>query len=141
MALPVSSGATKCARVSDFRNFLMYLTPKFVSADGYAIEHDGLCTTVFSAPNYVDQVGNKGAFVCLRHVGQDFESHILLDTNRCTRGATACPIRSHTSSANETDGIRTRRSSELDDVDLHVESRSIYLELFWIRGACESYYL
>ena len=31
--------------------------------DGYAIEHDGLCTTVFSAPNYVDQAGNKGAFV------------------------------------------------------------------------------
>lgn len=31
--------------------------------DGYAIEHNGLCTTVFSAPNYVDQGGNKGAFV------------------------------------------------------------------------------
>ncbi|KAG1716417.1 hypothetical protein ID866_769 [Astraeus odoratus] len=30
---------------------------------GYAIEHDGLCTTVFSAPNYVDQVGNKGAYI------------------------------------------------------------------------------
>lgn len=30
---------------------------------GYAIEHEGLCTTVFSAPNYVDQSGNKGAFV------------------------------------------------------------------------------
>jgi hypothetical protein len=34
-----------------------------LSVDGYAIEHDGLCTTVFSAPNYVDQGGNKGAFV------------------------------------------------------------------------------
>ncbi|KAH9935326.1 phosphoprotein phosphatase [Fomitopsis serialis] len=34
-----------------------------VRQDGYAIEHDGLCTTVFSAPNYVDQAGNKGAFV------------------------------------------------------------------------------
>jgi len=34
-----------------------------VRQGGYAIEHDGLCTTVFSAPNYVDQVGNKGAFV------------------------------------------------------------------------------
>jgi hypothetical protein len=50
--------------------------------DGYEIEHDGLCTTVchglksrcvgladiclskvFSAPNYVDVSGNKGAFV------------------------------------------------------------------------------
>ncbi|KIM31122.1 hypothetical protein M408DRAFT_253902 [Serendipita vermifera MAFF 305830] len=34
-----------------------------VRQGGYAIEHDGLCTTVFSAPNYVDQSGNKGAFV------------------------------------------------------------------------------
>ncbi|KAK7005691.1 Metallo-dependent phosphatase-like protein [Favolaschia claudopus] len=34
-----------------------------VRQDGYEIEHDGLCTTVFSAPNYVDQGGNKGAFI------------------------------------------------------------------------------
>ncbi|KAI0743490.1 phosphoprotein phosphatase [Daedaleopsis nitida] len=34
-----------------------------VRQDGYSIEHDGLCTTVFSAPNYVDQAGNKGAFI------------------------------------------------------------------------------
>ncbi|KAI0256163.1 Metallo-dependent phosphatase-like protein [Lactifluus subvellereus] len=34
-----------------------------VRPDGYAIEHNGLCTTVFSAPNYVDQGGNKGAFI------------------------------------------------------------------------------
>ncbi|KZV73299.1 Metallo-dependent phosphatase [Peniophora sp. CONT] len=34
-----------------------------VRMDGYAIEHNGLCTTVFSAPNYVDQTGNKGAFI------------------------------------------------------------------------------
>lgn len=34
-----------------------------MASGGYAIEHEGLCTTVFSAPNYVDQSGNKGAFV------------------------------------------------------------------------------
>ncbi|KAI6046039.1 phosphoprotein phosphatase [Pisolithus marmoratus] len=34
-----------------------------VRPDGYAVEHEGLCTTVFSAPNYVDQVGNKGAYI------------------------------------------------------------------------------
>ncbi|KAJ7747362.1 phosphoprotein phosphatase [Mycena metata] len=34
-----------------------------VRQDGYQVEHDGLCTTVFSAPNYVDQGGNKGAFI------------------------------------------------------------------------------
>lgn len=31
-----------------------------VRQGGYAIEHDGLCITVFSAPNYCDSTGNKG---------------------------------------------------------------------------------
>jgi serine/threonine-protein phosphatase 5 len=33
-----------------------------VRNDGYEEEHDGLTVTIFSASNYVDQVGNKGAF-------------------------------------------------------------------------------
>ncbi|KAG5725943.1 hypothetical protein E4T56_gene19994, partial [Termitomyces sp. T112] len=37
--------------------------------DGYQIEHNGLCTTVFSAPNYVDQGGNKGAFIRINSTG------------------------------------------------------------------------
>ncbi|KAF5351642.1 hypothetical protein D9756_007546 [Leucocoprinus leucothites] len=40
-----------------------------VRQDGYQIEHDGLCTTVFSAPNYVDQAGNKGAFIRIDSAG------------------------------------------------------------------------
>ncbi|KAI0823716.1 Metallo-dependent phosphatase-like protein [Trametes gibbosa] len=40
-----------------------------VRQDGYSIEHDGLCTTVFSAPNYVDQAGNKGAFIRIDATG------------------------------------------------------------------------
>ncbi|KAI0093249.1 Metallo-dependent phosphatase-like protein [Irpex rosettiformis] len=40
-----------------------------VRQDGYAIEHNGLCTTVFSAPNYVDQTGNKGAFIRIDEYG------------------------------------------------------------------------
>jgi len=41
-----------------------------VRQDGYQVEHDGLCITVFSAPNYVDQAGNKGAFVRVDSSGE-----------------------------------------------------------------------
>lgn len=34
-----------------------------VKDEGYVVEHGGKCITVFSAPNYCDQMGNKGAFV------------------------------------------------------------------------------
>ena len=34
-----------------------------VKEDGYEICHDGCCITVFSAPNYCDSMGNKGAFI------------------------------------------------------------------------------
>jgi len=36
-----------------------------VKDDGYEVSHDGKCITVFSAPNYCDQMGNKGAFITL----------------------------------------------------------------------------
>ena len=42
-----------------------------VKEEGYAVEHDGYCITVFSAPNYVDQMGNLGAFI--RFEGGDEE--------------------------------------------------------------------
>jgi serine/threonine-protein phosphatase 5 len=34
-----------------------------VRMDGYEVEHDGRCITVFSAPNYCDSTHNKGAFI------------------------------------------------------------------------------
>ncbi|XP_076097475.1 serine/threonine-protein phosphatase 5-like isoform X2 [Mytilus galloprovincialis] len=34
-----------------------------VKQEGYEVIHDGKCITVFSAPNYCDQMGNKGAFI------------------------------------------------------------------------------
>lgn len=37
-----------------------------VKDEGYLVEHDGKCITVFSAPNYCDQMGNKGAFITLK---------------------------------------------------------------------------
>jgi len=36
-----------------------------VKADGYEAAHDGKCITVFSAPNYCDSMGNKGAYIIL----------------------------------------------------------------------------
>ncbi|WBW74576.1 serine/threonine protein phosphatase with TPR repeat [Schizosaccharomyces osmophilus] len=34
-----------------------------VRDQGYEVEHDGYCITVFSAPNYCDSTGNKGAVI------------------------------------------------------------------------------
>jgi len=36
-----------------------------VKDNGYEVTHDGKCITVFSAPNYCDTMGNKGAFINL----------------------------------------------------------------------------
>jgi len=36
-----------------------------VKDNGYEVNHDGKCITVFSAPNYCDSMGNKGAFINL----------------------------------------------------------------------------
>eukprot|EP00094_Tigriopus_californicus_P012669 TCALIF_12247-PA protein Name:"Similar to Ppp5c Serine/threonine-protein phosphatase 5 (Rattus norvegicus)" AED:0.08 eAED:0.08 QI:0/0/0/0.75/1/1/4/0/498 len=37
-----------------------------VKENGYELMHDGKCITVFSAPNYCDTMGNKGAFITLK---------------------------------------------------------------------------
>lgn len=34
--------------------------------EGYEVQHSGQVITIFSAPNYCDQMGNKGAFIQLR---------------------------------------------------------------------------
>jgi serine/threonine-protein phosphatase 5 len=34
--------------------------------DGYEVEADGRLITIFSAPNYCDQMGNRGAFIRLK---------------------------------------------------------------------------
>ena len=40
-----------------------------VKDEGFVVEHDGRCVTVFSAPNYCDQMGNKGAYVRFADAG------------------------------------------------------------------------
>ncbi|KAG8143624.1 putative Serine-threonine-protein [Naja naja] len=42
-----------------------------VKPEGYEVAHDGKCVTVFSAPNYCDQMGNKGAYIHLQ--GSDLQ--------------------------------------------------------------------
>ncbi|MGH0114948.1 UNVERIFIED_CONTAM: hypothetical protein FKN15_065872 [Acipenser sinensis] len=37
-----------------------------MKSEGYEVTHNGQCITVFSAPNYCDQMGNKGAYIHLR---------------------------------------------------------------------------
>uniref|UniRef100_A0A8C4QPA9 Serine/threonine-protein phosphatase n=1 Tax=Eptatretus burgeri TaxID=7764 RepID=A0A8C4QPA9_EPTBU len=37
-----------------------------VKPEGYEVAHGGRCITVFSAPNYCDQMGNKGAYIHLK---------------------------------------------------------------------------
>ncbi|ORY10584.1 Metallo-dependent phosphatase-like protein [Clohesyomyces aquaticus] len=41
-----------------------------VRMEGYEVEHDGRCITVFSAPHYCDSTGNKGAFI---KIGPDYK--------------------------------------------------------------------
>lgn len=48
------------------RNKLDYIIRSHEVKDmGYEIAHDGKCITVFSAPNYCDTMGNKGAYIIL----------------------------------------------------------------------------
>uniref|UniRef100_A0A9J2PMQ3 protein-serine/threonine phosphatase n=1 Tax=Ascaris lumbricoides TaxID=6252 RepID=A0A9J2PMQ3_ASCLU len=49
------------------RNGLDYVIRSHeVKPEGYEIHHGGKCVTVFSAPNYCDTMGNKGAFITIR---------------------------------------------------------------------------
>lgn len=41
-----------------------------VRQGGYSVEHNGLLITVFSSPNYVDQVGNLAAFATIDATGE-----------------------------------------------------------------------
>lgn len=50
-----------------------------VKDEGYQVEHDGHLVTVFSAPNYCDQMGNKGAFVKFK--GCDMVPHFTTFTH------------------------------------------------------------
>lgn len=44
-------------------NLEMLVRSHEVRDEGYEIEHNGQLVTIFSAPNYCDQMGNKGAYI------------------------------------------------------------------------------
>ena len=46
-----------------FNNLELLVRSHEVKDEGYVVEHGGKCITIFSAPNYCDQMGNKGAFI------------------------------------------------------------------------------
>ena len=49
-----------------------------VKEEGYLVEHGGKTITVFSAPNYCDTMGNKGAFIHF-HGGESSSSSSILE--------------------------------------------------------------
>jgi len=48
-------------------NLEMVIRSHEVKDEGYEIHHGGKLVTIFSAPNYCDQMGNKGAYIHLQH--------------------------------------------------------------------------
>jgi len=48
-------------------NLKMIVRSHEVKPEGYQEMHDGKLVTIFSAPNYCDQGGNKGAFITFHH--------------------------------------------------------------------------
>ncbi|XXG67606.1 hypothetical protein AAC387_Pa06g0910 [Persea americana] len=71
----LSFGADVTKRFLQENNLDLVVRSHEVKDEGYEIEHDGRLITVFSAPNYCDQMGNKGAF--LRFKAPDMKPDIV----------------------------------------------------------------
>lgn len=71
----LSFGADVTKRFLQDNNLDLVVRSHEVKDEGYEIEHDGKLITVFSAPNYCDQMGNKGAFI--RFEAPDLKPNIV----------------------------------------------------------------
>ncbi|WOL14145.1 serine/threonine-protein phosphatase 5 [Canna indica] len=71
----LSFGADVTKRFLEENNLDLVVRSHEVKDEGYEIEHDGNLITVFSAPNYCDQMGNKGAFI--RFTAPDLKPDIV----------------------------------------------------------------
>ncbi|KAL3364237.1 hypothetical protein AABB24_013146 [Solanum stoloniferum] len=71
----LSFGGDVTKRFLQENNLDLVVRSHEVKDEGYEIEHDGKLITVFSAPNYCDQMGNKGAFI--RFEAPDMKPNIV----------------------------------------------------------------
>lgn len=74
----LSFGGDVTKRFLQENNLDLVVRSHEVKDEGYEIEHDGKLITVFSAPNYCDQMGNKGAFI--RFEAPDLKPNIVTFT-------------------------------------------------------------
>ncbi|KAK4796797.1 hypothetical protein SAY86_029123 [Trapa natans] len=74
----LSFGADVTERFLQENNLDLVVRSHEVKDEGYEIEHDGKLITVFSAPNYCDQMDNKGAFI--RFNAPDLKPNIVTFT-------------------------------------------------------------
>ena len=58
-----SFGPDITERFLEFNSLSLLVRSHEVKEEGYLVEHGGKTITVFSAPNYCDTMGNKGAFI------------------------------------------------------------------------------
>lgn len=58
-----SFGPDYTERFLAHNNLRLIVRSHEVKDEGYEVDHNGKCITVFSAPNYCDQMGNKGAMI------------------------------------------------------------------------------
>ncbi|OIV92245.1 hypothetical protein TanjilG_00263 [Lupinus angustifolius] len=71
----LSFGADVTKRFLQENNLDLVVRSHEVKDEGYEVDHDGKLITVFSAPNYCDQMGNKGAFI--RFEAPDLKPNIV----------------------------------------------------------------
>jgi serine/threonine-protein phosphatase 5 len=58
-----SFGPDITCKFLEFNNLSLLVRSHEVKEEGYLVEHGGKTITIFSAPNYCDTMGNKGAFI------------------------------------------------------------------------------
>jgi hypothetical protein len=91
--------------------------------EGYEVEADGRVVTIFSAPNYCDQMKNKGAFI--RFKGSDMRPKFI-QFNAVVRewcASESIPLRTTRRSRQWLTRVGSTRFSE-PDPHIHEKSRS-----------------